>query len=268
MEELSVDVLIVGAGPAGLACLRELRSRGVRTAAFDPEPGGWPMRMDYFAHEVGGSAKDYVRGLLAREMDCAVRERIDLLQWGRNGWLAASVGHAVMARHVVIATGLQIRTAGLAPGDRLFVGPSRRLYDDTDVSGMKVAIIGGGDNALEYACMSADRGSAGVTVYHRTIRAIDTFVRRAKALPNVTLRRIDALPSILETPDAVWVDGKRYDLCVAMLGFDPVMPSIEAPAEAPKLAYIGDLETSRPPRLLRAIDSGQRYAEDLLLGLK
>lgn len=266
MAELKAAVLIVGAGPAGLACLRELQAREVWAVAFDPNPGGWPLRMEFFCHEIGDIARDYVQRRFACELPAVVQRRVEKLRWVGNGWLAWAGEHVVAARHVVMATGLQIRTAGLVSGDRLFVGPSRRLYHETDVSGMKVAIIGGGDNALEYACMAADRGAAAVTVYHRSIRALEAFVRRAEALPNVTLRRIEALPSILETPDAVWVDGERYDLCAAMLGFEPVVPPIEAPAEAPRLAYIGDLDTSRPPRLLHAIESGQRYADELLLG--
>jgi hypothetical protein len=230
--------------------------------AFDPTPGGWPMRMEFFCHEIGDIARDYVQRRFARELAAVVPQRIDGLRWDGSQWRAESGNHSVAARHVVIATGLQIRTAGLVAGERLFVGPSYRLYHHCDVSGKKVAVVGGGDNAFEYACMVAEAGAC-VTLYHRSIRAAVRFVQQAATLANVTLRRIEALPPIAETPDAVWVDGKPYDLCAAMLGFEPVMPPIEGHPDAPGLVCIGDLDTRRPPRLLHAIESGQQCANSI-----
>jgi len=264
---METEVLIVGAGPAGLACLQGLDSSGIAAVAFDPAPGGWPMRMAFFCREIDDIARDYVQRRFARELPAVVPQRIDKLRWDGSQWQAASGHHMVAARHVVIATGLQIRTAGLVAGERLFVGPSYRLYHHCDVGGKKVAVVGGGDNAFEYACMAAEAG-ASVTLYHRTIRATDGFVRQAMTLANVALRRIEALPPISETPDAVWVDGKPYDLCAAMLGFEPVMPPIEDHPDAPEIVRIGDLDTRRPPRLLHAIESGEQCANKigLLLG--
>jgi thioredoxin reductase len=261
---METEVLIVGAGPAGLACLQGLAGSRITAIAFDPAPGGWPLRMEFFCHEIGDIARDYVRRRFARELAAVVSQRIDRLRWDGSQWQAESGNHVVAARHVVVATGLQIRTAGLVAGERLFVGPSYRLYHHCDVSGKKVAVVGGGDNAFEYACMAAETG-ANVTLYHRSIRATDGFVRRAATLANVTLRRIEALPLITETPDAVWVDGDPYDLCAAMLGFEPVKPPIEVQPGTPEPVRIGDLDTLRPPRLLHAIESGQQCANRIRL---
>jgi thioredoxin reductase len=259
---METEVLIVGAGPAGLACLQGLGGSRIAAIAFDPAPGGWPMRMAFFCHEIGDIARDYVQRRFARELSAVVPRRIDGLRWDGRQWQAAFGNQTVTARHVVIATGLQIRTAGLVAGERLFVGPSYRLYHHCDVSGKKVAVVGGGDNAFEYACMAAAAG-ASVTLYHRSIRATDRFVQQAQTLANVALRRIEALPPIAETPDAVWVDGESYDLCAAMLGFEPVMPLIEGQPDAPGLVCIGDLDTRHPPRLLHAIESGRQCANKI-----
>lgn len=131
--EVNVDVLVVGAGPAGLAAARALALGGVRSVEVvdrERQAGGVPRH----CHHGGFGLRDlhramsgphYAEQLVRRTLAAGVRIRTETMATGWTGpgtvSLTAPTGvRFVTAKAVLLATGARERprTARLVPGDR------------------------------------------------------------------------------------------------------------------------------------------------------
>src|SRR3954469_15771513 len=122
------DVVIIGAGPVGLACAIEARRRGLTARVV--EKGtlvnsiyGYPTSMEFFSTpdliEIGGypfpvqhykptreDALEYYRGVAARErIDLSLYDRVEAIDGERGGFTVRSSSGDHATRFVVLATG-------------------------------------------------------------------------------------------------------------------------------------------------------------------
>ncbi|MFP4624155.1 MAG: FAD-dependent oxidoreductase, partial [Gemmatimonadota bacterium] len=169
-EELGRSVAVIGSGPAGLSAAWRLRRAGARVTVFeaDEAPGGMlrtgipPFRLD----------REILDGELARweaigvEFRCNVRIGRDLtlreLEDEHDAVVIAVGNHAA---RVVPLEGAD------AAGGAVYNGLSflRRFNrgDDVDV-GRKVAVIGGGNTAIDCARAARRLGASVEVLYRRT----------------------------------------------------------------------------------------------------
>ncbi|MEU2062771.1 FAD-dependent oxidoreductase [Streptomyces sp. NPDC013455] len=127
-----VDVLVVGAGPAGLAAAARLAAAGagrVEVLEREAEPGGVPR---HCAHGGFGTRTRPLTGpryarLLTRAAEragAALRTGVTALDWAPAGGVLSAVGpggpETIEARAVILATGARERprSARLVPGTR------------------------------------------------------------------------------------------------------------------------------------------------------
>ncbi len=129
---VTVDALVVGAGPAGLAAATALRSGGVRTVLVvdrEDEAGGTPRLCDHTGFGIRDlrrvlSGPAYARRWVARAIDCGVDIRTRTMVTGWESGRAEATGPdgavEVEARTIVLATGARERprAARLVPGTR------------------------------------------------------------------------------------------------------------------------------------------------------
>ena len=189
----SIDTLIIGAGPIGLACAISARRRGVETLVIDAgvivnSIADYPVGMQFFTTaerlEIGGhpfpsvshrptreEALAYYRGVVRAET-LDVRTGIRLTGAVRRGdafvaELATLAGPAtVTAKRLVLATGYFDHPNLLdVPGESL---PHVRHYFEEPhrTAGQRVVIVGGKNSAIE-AALLAFRAGAQVTLVHR-----------------------------------------------------------------------------------------------------
>jgi glutamate synthase (NADPH/NADH) small chain len=162
-------VAVIGAGPAGLACAGELTALGFTVTVYDgrPEPGGLvryaiaPYRIvsDPLPEEALALAQLGVRF----ELGHAIREPLDLRR----------LEHAFDA--IVLAVGMGEDTDAAVPGADLHgVWESLPFIEAVKDGhplrlGRSVAVIGGGNTAIDVACEARRLGAPDVTlVYRRT----------------------------------------------------------------------------------------------------
>lgn len=147
------QVLIVGAGPGGIAAANQLSLYGIHPLVLEQEePGGLFLQ--------AGSVKNYPGapvGITGRELvgrfpipARLLRERVTLVRRTPEGpYLIEHTGGTFTAGAVLVASGtLPVRID--IPG----VEPDRIQYGIGDVPGLEfstVAVAGGGDAALDYA---------------------------------------------------------------------------------------------------------------------
>src|SRR3954471_8036224 len=104
------DIVIIGAGPVGLACAIEIRRRGLSVRVFDKGTlvnsiVGYPTNMEFFSTpdliEIGGypfpvqrykptreDALEYYRGVAAREsIDLSLYDQVDGIDGERGRYI-------------------------------------------------------------------------------------------------------------------------------------------------------------------------------------
>ncbi len=127
----NVDVLVVGAGPAGLTAAADLATTGMSVAVVErePEPGGIPRHTQHLGYGVRDlhrllDGPTYARRLVDRAERAGVDIRVRTTALditGTGASLATATGiEQVTTGAVVLATGVRERprAARLVPGDR------------------------------------------------------------------------------------------------------------------------------------------------------
>jgi ferredoxin/flavodoxin---NADP+ reductase len=179
------DLLVVGAGPAGLYAAYYAGFRGLRTAIIDslPTPGGqvaalYPEKMIY---DIAGFPEILGRDLVAGLLDQAERfsptwllgesaaglERLpdDRLR------ITTAGGTVVTARSIVVAGGIGTFTPRPLPvgAEYLGRGVDHFVTDPAEYAGHHVLVVGGGDSAVDWA-LALEPIAASVTLAHRRPR--------------------------------------------------------------------------------------------------
>jgi thioredoxin reductase (NADPH) len=190
------DLLIVGAGPAGLFAAYYAGFRGLSVAVLDslPEPGGQITAMypEKRISDIAGFPAIRGRELVERLLDQAAPFRPRYLLGHRAetfepGFAVTTHrGERVTAKAVIITGGIGTFTPRPLPAAQRFEGTGlayfvRRLED---YAGTDVVIVGGGDSAFDWA-EALHPLAKSVTVVHRrdTFRAHPATVAAVRASP-------------------------------------------------------------------------------------
>ena len=189
--EPDVDVLIVGAGPAGLSAAVWSAELGLSSIVLEKEGecGGQLLHIyNHINNYIGCSASDG-RELRDRFLETVSKSEAAI----ESGWTVTEIdsenlsvgdadGNRFFAKNMVFATGVRRRQLNI-PGESEFLGKGILLSgakERADVADKTVAIIGGGDAALENSLILAETARR-VYVIHRRghFRARSEFVERA-----------------------------------------------------------------------------------------
>src|SRR6201987_4420159 len=182
-----LDLLIVGAGPAGFSASLTAMSHGMRFTTIEQE-------------SLGGCVFQYPRGKLVMTAPATVplvgkinfrqtskeallefwkeaerktgvkinyKERVEDITRESGGFVVKTSRAQYRTRHVLLAIGRRGTPRKLnVPGEEL---PKvvYRLVDPEQYAGQKVLVVGGGDSALEAAASVAESGSGGVVLSYR-----------------------------------------------------------------------------------------------------
>ena len=192
------DVVIVGAGPCGLtAAIYCARSR-LRTCVLERSSAGGQMALtelveNYpgFPEGIGGFELAELMKRQAVHFGTELREIAtvtDVSQQADGTYKVTTDEEAVRARALLLAPGVQARRSGI-PGEAEFVGRGvswcatcdGALYEDRPV-----AVVGGGDSAIEEGLFLAKFASAVYVIHRRDqLRAQKIAQERAFANPRM-----------------------------------------------------------------------------------
>ncbi|ESQ84708.1 hypothetical protein AEAC466_06545 [Asticcacaulis sp. AC466] len=217
------DVVIIGGGPAGVACAIWLKKLGVDCLLLEASGrlGGLQTRSPYenlWIPGVQGKTGQAVAASLeahARALDIDMRMNSPALSV--DGLRVATAEGVFDARFIVIATGSRPRAAGFKAAQVVAIGPGEPM-EALDVSGRRVAILGGGDNAFDQARFVRDRGGQ-VTVFSRT-------PPRAQAGLRALVSDVPVVVGPYEADQAAMtVNDRPFDAFGVMFGFEAVIPA-------------------------------------------
>jgi thioredoxin reductase (NADPH) len=255
------DVLVIGAGPVGLACAIEAKREGldacvIEKGALVNSLVGYPANMEFFSTpeliEIGGypfpvqgykptreEAIEYYRSVAQREaLDIRLYERVLELRGSRGDFTVVTTRDAHAARHVVVSTGFFDQPNRMnVPGEDL---PRVTHYyrEPFAYVRQKVAVIGAKNSAAK-AALDCYRHGAQVTMIVRSDELSDKIkywikpdlenrIKEGsiKAIFNTAVEEIRESSIVVSTPD-----GTREienDWVIAATGYQPDFEFLEA----------------------------------------
>lgn len=258
-----LDIIIVGAGPTGLACAVEAARRGLRHVVLEKGAVantiiGYPTRMTFFSTvdklSIGGipftspdarpsrdEAIAYYQGVAASEkLDIRLGQRVESVERSDNDLFTVRTDREELtARTVVLATGYFDNTNRLdIPGEDL---PHVHHYYKEPYSffGRRVVVIGGRNSAVETA-LDLWRHNAAVTMIHRGAelgKSVKYWIR-----PDIENRITDGEIAVRWRTEAVaigdgWIDVRNID--------DGIVERLDADAIIAQIGYRPDEELFR-----------------------
>ncbi len=222
------DAVIVGAGPAGASCALWLKRLGLTAvlleasaqvgglARINPFEDYWiAVLPDVTGHDV---ARNIHRSLWQAAVDLRVDQRVHTVRRTPGGFEVEVADGVIMAgANLVLASGVKARgLPGVPPDDdyeNVLVGPGEQIVNQ-DFIGKSVAILGGGDNALENYGYVRTRGARQTHIYARSLRGQAQWLSRVRTND---LR----LGHYTFEPATRYVNGQRYDLILVFYGWEP-----------------------------------------------
>lgn len=192
------DIIIVGAGPAGLSAAIYARRAGMDTVVYEAESYGGQIintpEIENYPAIAKISGFDFADGLYkqAEALGAKIKfDKVTQIKPAEGGFeVATEYSGTETCKAVVLAVGAKNRHMGIAREEELTgKGVSYcATCDGAFYKGKTVAVTGGGNTAVEdaiYLCGMAEK----VYLVHRRneFRAEETLVNAAKAIPNLEL---------------------------------------------------------------------------------
>lgn len=182
-----LDLVIVGAGPAGFAASLAARAHGMKFATIEQESLGGsvfqypraklvmtsPVTLPLVGKMRSGQASkeallEFWRGA-ERKAGLRIRyqERVEAIRTDGEGFIVRTTQNEYRTAHVLLAIGRRGTPRKLGvPGEELSK-VVYRLIDPEQYAGQQVLVVGGGDSALEAAASVAEAGARGVALSYR-----------------------------------------------------------------------------------------------------
>lgn len=230
-EDLIYDVIIVGAGVAGVTCAVWLKRMGYSLVLLEgsAQIGGMCARNPFkdewnpTAPSLTGKevALNLVESLDLAEIEPLLKHDVKEVRSSESGFAVkvrslTADSRIFYSKKLVVATGVDYKEP-LECADQFFddvlIGAGARL-NNYDFKGKRVAVLGGGDNALENALFVQNKEAAEVTVYARTLRGQAHWMERLRH-EQVIVGDYSFNPAKKE------VAGRVYDVVLVFYGYEP-----------------------------------------------
>ncbi len=271
LAETPADVIIIGGGPAGIAAAIWCVDLGLKPMILEQSD-----KLGGQLHHIFNPITNYpgLRAANGREMLEKFLGSLDFqkteVRFGARvsgivpdqHLIEFSSGESIKAKAMIIATGVRRRRLGI-PGEEQFYGKgimASGVRDRGMVRERRVAIIGGGDAALENALILSDAASATYLIHRsRVFRARREFTEALVDAPNIEqfleykVNQIigrDKLEALeIQNVDTGEIKKLAVDCLLIRIGVEPNTEAFRGAVEMDAPGYIlvdANQETSLP----------------------
>ncbi len=216
------DVVIIGAGPAGISAGIYAVSRGLKTVILEQgEVGGLIGKVSTVTHyasvTLGETGRMFAQKLEEQAKDAGVeivKAQVTQVELeGEHKQIHTRQG-VYTGRKVILANGTSPRKLGI-PGEEQLRGKGMAMNaarDAASYQGKNVYVVGGADGAIKEALYLA-RYAAKVTIIHfeQQLGCIAEFKEKVRRTPNITLHlnaRLHAVYGVDQVESLEIVDEK------------------------------------------------------------
>jgi thioredoxin reductase (NADPH) len=204
------DVIIIGSGPAGLTAALYTARANLKPLVIEGLHAGGQLMMTTMVENWPGY-RDGIMGpdLIAEMRSQAerfgaeiIRGDVTSVKLGRHPYTVTTADETYQCRSLVIATGASARLLGLR-SELTLMGHGVSTCATCDgyfFRGKQIAVVGGGDSAMEEAIFLT-RFASHVTVVHRrsTLRASKIMQDKAFANPKISFQWNSEVEDILDS---------------------------------------------------------------------
>jgi len=288
------QVVIVGAGPAGIAAAIQLARLGVRTLLLErAQPGGLlssaALVENYPGFPSGVSGPALARMFVEQALRFGatpIPAEVTSLARTERGFRVATAAGVYTSQIVLIASGTDPRRL---PALSLFAGMEDRVVHDVRpllaAEGKRIAIVGAGDAAFDYALNLSMKNEIQILNRGTRRRCLPLLWERSRAVPSISYRPETSIIGAsrsglgriaLECSGPAGPIRIEVDYLLAALGRDPslsfVAPELmEKAAELEQrglLHFAGDVKNGDCRQAAVAVGDGVRAATRIRLVLE
>lgn len=283
--------IIIGGGPAGIACALQLQRYGLNPLLLEKhELGGLLWNANLVENYPGfpnGVRGEKLIGLMKKQIERigveVRREEVLQVDWNENCFLVKTNFALHTARYLVIATGTKSR-----PLPDVIAHEARgRVYTEVwplmQQAGKQIIIVGAGDAAFDYA-LSLSKKRNFVTILNRgeNVKCLPLLFERAMREPRVSYRAGIAVRRITlqETASRLRVESEaetfEADYVLFAIGRIPNLDFLSEKfhrqkmewVESGRLYFIGDVKNELYRQVVIAAGDGLRAAMHIYTRLK
>lgn len=189
------DILIIGAGPAGLTAAMYCARKSLNTLIVGEDIGGqalWSWSIDNYMGYRMITGEDLMKKFEEQVQDQFIHfelDRVVSLNQSNGLFLAQTAsGKVFRTKGMIIATGKRPRTLGIK-GEDFYMGRGVSVCSTCDgplYRGKNIAVVGGGNSALQTAIEMSGIASHVHLIVRSTIKADEAYLKNYRNKDNIT----------------------------------------------------------------------------------
>ena len=189
------DVVIIGAGPAGLTAAMYCARKSLATIILGEDIGGqalWSWSIDNYMGYRMVTGEDLMKKFEKQVRELPIHLEIDKVTNIRKNntrfTITTVAGKTFTTKSVIIASGKRPRTLGIKDEDA-YIGHGVSVCSTCDgplYKGKRVAVVGGGNSALQTAIEMSGIAKWVHLIVRSTIRADDVYMTIYRSKENIT----------------------------------------------------------------------------------
>ncbi|MFH1050977.1 MAG: NAD(P)/FAD-dependent oxidoreductase [bacterium] len=287
------QVIIIGAGPAGIACAVQLKRQGIEPMIIEKnEIGGLILNANKIENYTGfpnGISGIQIAKLLKKHLEHwtieIVYDNVVGVNFGKDGLYEIDCEYGLYnSEFLVIATGTKPKEVDFYIPENCMDKIFYEVYPLLNTKNKQITIVGSGDAAFDYALSLANNNQ--VRILNRTdkIKALNLLVEESRKIINIQYYQNAIITEINEIGDKLQVTGsrnkKRYkdesDYLIFAIGREPNLDILSSLIQSrknlllksKKLFLIGDVKNEKYRQLSIAVGNGVKAAMEIQDSLK